>query len=157
MVFANCTLRTFGRSPNLKDSRTIARIYGVPTAPRKSSSCKVRWVWKRRSFALQWSSGDICQFLGARYMYIQFFYKGTVHKRLGPDYEVTTVWISSSNDFAKLNAAHLFSELRGKYKVTEKHFLSTSYYNEHLCRRNPDACKPFVVRRKKHSRIIHIV
>ncbi len=90
---------------------------GCP-APRKSRSWKCAGVEKKEvcTTTEQWGHANS----SVHDMYIELFYEGTVYKRMGPDYEVTTVWISSSNDFAKLNAAHLFSELRGKYKVREK-------------------------------------
>ncbi len=105
------------KKPKFEGLENYSQNYGVPTPP-KISFLEVRWGGKEEvcTTTEQWGHANS----SVHDMYIELFYEGTVYKRLGPDYEVMTVWISSSNDFAKLNAAHLFSQLRGKYKVGEK-------------------------------------
>jgi hypothetical protein len=97
-----------------KSDSDYQQHFGVPRAP-KISFLEVRWGGKEDvcTTTEQWGHANS----SVHDMYIELFYEKTVYNRLGPDYEVITAWISSSHDFAKLNAAHLLSQMRGKYKV----------------------------------------
>lgn len=101
-----------------KSDSDYQQHFGVPRAP-KISFLEVRWGGKEDvcTTTEQWGHANS----SVHDMYIELFYEKTVYNRLGPDYEVITAWISSSHDFAKLNAAHLLSQMRGKYKAALYH------------------------------------